>query len=163
MHEVTTLRGTEVLHAKNTSEVCGPPREISLASMATQAWNPSFNVTAAELIDGIITDKGVVEKGADGAFHLGSIFEREKNSGQVSSNGAVAPSSVNGHNAHPCDKAPAWAEVLNMKADKVKPWVEWMADLNKGKIKRVTDETYYFGHWTQFELCNFFAPAHSAL
>ncbi|THH16185.1 hypothetical protein EW146_g4413 [Bondarzewia mesenterica] len=36
-------------------------------------YNPSFDVTPAELISAIVTEKGVAVKGADGKFHLSGI------------------------------------------------------------------------------------------
>ena len=47
--------------------------EISTAAIGTQAWNPAFDVTPAELIDGIVTEIGVLEK-VDGKFHLEEAF-----------------------------------------------------------------------------------------
>ena len=49
---------------------------VSIAALGTQPWNPSFDVTPAELIDGIVTEKGVMEKDAAGCFNLQSIFGR---------------------------------------------------------------------------------------
>ena len=49
---------------------------ISIAALGTQPWNPSFDVTPAQLIDGIVTEKGVMEKDAAGQFDLQSIFNR---------------------------------------------------------------------------------------
>ena len=49
-------------------------RTISIAARNTQAWNPAFDVTPAELIDGVVTEKGVVEKDHDGHFNFESIF-----------------------------------------------------------------------------------------
>jgi methylthioribose-1-phosphate isomerase len=48
-------------------------REISLAAKGTRAWNPAFDVTPHELIDGIVTEVGVVEK-VDGLFDLKGLF-----------------------------------------------------------------------------------------
>ncbi|KAF8502272.1 putative translation initiation factor aIF-2BI/5-methylthioribose-1-phosphate isomerase [Russula emetica] len=36
-------------------------------------YNPSFDVTPAELITGIVTEKGVAVKGSDGKFDLGNV------------------------------------------------------------------------------------------
>lgn len=47
---------------------------ISIAPYGIEVWNPSFDVTPADLIDGVVTEVGVVEKGADGGFHFGAIF-----------------------------------------------------------------------------------------
>ncbi len=43
-------------------------------SIGIEVWNPAFDVTPAELIDGVITEVGVVEK-KDGKFEFGSIFQ----------------------------------------------------------------------------------------
>ena len=49
---------------------------IAIAAQGIDIWNPAFDVTPAELIDGIITEVGVAEKGADGNFNLAELFER---------------------------------------------------------------------------------------
>ncbi|KAH7072993.1 Methylthioribose-1-phosphate isomerase [Paraphoma chrysanthemicola] len=54
----------------------GVVETISIAANGIGVWNPAFDVTPAELIDGIITEVGVVEKDADGLFHLDKVFER---------------------------------------------------------------------------------------
>lgn len=36
-------------------------------------YNPSFDVTPAELITAIVTEKGVAVKGRDGTFDLGGV------------------------------------------------------------------------------------------
>jgi methylthioribose-1-phosphate isomerase len=38
-------------------------------------WNPAFDVTPAELIDGVVTEVGVVER-IDGRFDFCHIFEQ---------------------------------------------------------------------------------------
>ncbi|KAF2168857.1 hypothetical protein M409DRAFT_52858 [Zasmidium cellare ATCC 36951] len=48
---------------------------ISIAAKGIDVWNPSFDVTPAELIDGIITEIGVFEKGANGSFDLTAALE----------------------------------------------------------------------------------------
>ncbi|KAF2280693.1 Methylthioribose-1-phosphate isomerase [Westerdykella ornata] len=50
---------------------------ISIAASGIDVWNPAFDVTPAALIDGIITEVGVVEKDAHGVFHLDEIFKIE--------------------------------------------------------------------------------------
>jgi methylthioribose-1-phosphate isomerase len=47
---------------------------VQIAAPGIDIWNPAFDVTPAELIDGIITEVGVVEKGADGKFDLEAVF-----------------------------------------------------------------------------------------
>jgi methylthioribose-1-phosphate isomerase len=48
---------------------------ISIAANGIGVWNPAFDVTPAELIDGIITEVGVVEKDSNGVFHLEKVFK----------------------------------------------------------------------------------------
>ncbi|KAK4542042.1 S-methyl-5-thioribose-1-phosphate isomerase [Oleoguttula mirabilis] len=48
---------------------------VSIAAKGIDVWNPAFDVTPAELIDGIITEIGVVEKGEDGKFDLTIAME----------------------------------------------------------------------------------------
>lgn len=48
---------------------------VSTAAKGIDVWNPAFDVTPAALIDGIITEIGVVEKGADGRFDLSIAME----------------------------------------------------------------------------------------
>lgn len=48
---------------------------IQLAATGIDVWNPAFDVTPASLIDAIITEKGVVEKGPDGFFHFDELFD----------------------------------------------------------------------------------------
>jgi methylthioribose-1-phosphate isomerase len=50
---------------------------VSIAASGIGVWNPAFDVTPAELIDGIITEVGVMEKDNKGAFHLGKAFEED--------------------------------------------------------------------------------------
>ena len=48
---------------------------VSIAANGINVWNPAFDVTPAELIDGIITEVGVFEKDSEGAFHLEEAFQ----------------------------------------------------------------------------------------
>ncbi|MCJ1282062.1 S-methyl-5-thioribose-1-phosphate isomerase [Xylographa opegraphella] len=50
--------------------------EVSIAAMGTQAWNPGFDVTPADLIDGIVTEVGVFEK-EEGRFDLEKAFAHD--------------------------------------------------------------------------------------
>ena len=47
---------------------------ISTAALGIDVWNPAFDVTPAELIDGVVTECGVVEK-VDGTFDFRPIFD----------------------------------------------------------------------------------------
>lgn len=42
--------------------------KVAIADQRIGVWNPAFDVTPAELIDAIVTEKGVVVKGDDGKF-----------------------------------------------------------------------------------------------
>lgn len=53
----------------------GVVETVVMAASGIDVWNPAFDVTPHELIDGIITEVGVVEKDADGVFHLDEVFK----------------------------------------------------------------------------------------
>jgi methylthioribose-1-phosphate isomerase len=61
---------------------------VSIAAKGIDVWNPAFDVTPAELIGGIITEIGVVEKGGDGKFDLTLAMEAH--------NESVKPTTVGG-------------------------------------------------------------------
>ena len=44
-----------------------------------QVWNPSFDVTPADLITGIITEEGMVSKAASGDFDVPAVARKENN------------------------------------------------------------------------------------
>lgn len=48
---------------------------VSIAAKGINVWNPAFDVTPADLIDGIITEVGVVEKSVKGGFDLTLAME----------------------------------------------------------------------------------------
>lgn len=50
------------------------PEVVSIAAKGIDVWNPAFDITPASLIDGIITEVGVAEKGEDGEFDLAKIM-----------------------------------------------------------------------------------------
>jgi hypothetical protein len=72
------------LHAPARGHACWPvtcrphpaPRAACFGSTRSrgarprQVWNPGFDVTPAELIQGIITERGVIERGPGGAFDV---------------------------------------------------------------------------------------------
>ncbi|GAQ07769.1 methylthioribose-1-phosphate isomerase [Aspergillus lentulus] len=47
---------------------------VHIAAKGINVWNPAFDVTPSTLIDGIITEVGVIEKETDGQFHLERLF-----------------------------------------------------------------------------------------
>ena len=61
---------------------------VSIAAEGIDVWNPAFDVTPADLIDGIVTEIGVVEKGANGEFDLTLAMEAH--------NESVKPTTIGG-------------------------------------------------------------------
>lgn len=47
---------------------------VQIAAPGIEVWNPAFDITPAALIDAIVTEVSVVEKGADGRFRLEAVF-----------------------------------------------------------------------------------------
>ncbi|KAM0425531.1 hypothetical protein ACHAPT_009321 [Fusarium lateritium] len=47
---------------------------VATADQRINVWNPAFDVTPAELIDAVVTEKGAIEKGADGKFDFSQIL-----------------------------------------------------------------------------------------
>ena len=45
-----------------------------------KVWNPSFDVTPADLIAGIITEEGMVPKAADGGFDVPAVAKKQEQS-----------------------------------------------------------------------------------
>lgn len=67
--EVTRIRGPSV----DETGTLGASATISIAADDIDVWNPAFDVTPASLIDGIITETGVVEK-QDSIFDFRPLF-----------------------------------------------------------------------------------------
>ncbi|KAH8731459.1 Methylthioribose-1-phosphate isomerase [Phaeosphaeriaceae sp. PMI808] len=72
--EVTLVKGPR--HDGVTLDL-GVVEMISIAANGISVWNPAFDVTPAGLIDGIITEVGVVEKDDQGVFHLEEVFQKD--------------------------------------------------------------------------------------
>jgi methylthioribose-1-phosphate isomerase len=69
--ELTMVTGPSVRDGVLSSEV----HTVSLAPEGINVWNPAFDVTPAALIDGVITEVGVVEKKTDGAdLDMATVF-----------------------------------------------------------------------------------------
>ena len=115
MQEVTTLKGPQITRASDASLSYGSPVEIGTAAAQTKAWNPSFDVTPAILIDGIITEKGVVERSEDGAFHFDTLFDSGLKARATNINGIT-------------ESETSWQEILEMKADDIPSWDKWLVD-----------------------------------
>ena len=74
--EVTTCKGPSISRSADGSLTIGSDvHEIAIAADLNGAWNPAFDVTCHDLIDCIVTEKGVVEKSEDGEFHFEMLFE----------------------------------------------------------------------------------------
>lgn len=74
--EVTTIKGRPVKRLENGKlKVEGGVQEIAIAADLHGAWNPAFDVTCHNLIDCIVTEKGVVERREDGEFHFEDMFK----------------------------------------------------------------------------------------
>ena len=71
-HEMTMIKGPKF---DGVDLEVDQPHTVSIAAQGIDVWNPAFDVTPAELIDGIITEVGVVEKDSSGAFDLSLAFE----------------------------------------------------------------------------------------
>ncbi|EXJ79275.1 S-methyl-5-thioribose-1-phosphate isomerase [Capronia epimyces CBS 606.96] len=71
--EVTRIKGPKVT-VDGEVQVDEAAQVISIAATGIDVWNPAFDVTPAELIDGVITEVGVVEKTA-GKFDFQPIFQ----------------------------------------------------------------------------------------
>lgn len=54
--------------------------ETSRAPVNMPVWNPAFDVTPAKYITGIVTEKGVIRKGLDGAFDIQGFINLHNNS-----------------------------------------------------------------------------------
>lgn len=71
--EVTKITGPRV-DPSGQVLVDEQPATINVAANAIDVWNPAFDITPAELIDGVVTECGVVEK-KEGQFDFGPIFD----------------------------------------------------------------------------------------
>jgi methylthioribose-1-phosphate isomerase len=71
--EVTSIKGPTVDTMGQISTK--DPYLISIAAAGIEVWNPAFDITPAALIDGIVTEVGVVERGTADSFDFTSIFE----------------------------------------------------------------------------------------
>ncbi|KAJ4370661.1 S-methyl-5-thioribose-1-phosphate isomerase [Neocucurbitaria cava] len=101
--DLTTKSGVDIVieerPGKEVTFVKGPRHDgvnldlgvvetISIAANGINVWNPAFDVAPAELIDGIITEVGVVEKDGAGVFNLKDVFKADGSS--------VKPSTIGG-------------------------------------------------------------------
>ncbi|PNY23294.1 Methylthioribose-1-phosphate isomerase [Tolypocladium capitatum] len=70
--ELTQITGAVI---KADGSVDGSAKvRIATADQRVGVWNPAFDVTPAELIDVVVTEKGAVGKGADGSFDFSKLM-----------------------------------------------------------------------------------------
>ncbi|SLM36940.1 methylthioribose-1-phosphate isomerase [Lasallia pustulata] len=113
--DMNTLSGDEIVVEQRPSievaEITGPRVQgskehravdldhietVGVAAPGIEIWNPAFDVTPAGLIDGIVTEVGVVEKRADGRFRLSDVFDAEVRGGRADGRRKRTPSPSEG-------------------------------------------------------------------
>ena len=82
--EVTMIKG---LRHGAASVDLGQTETVSIAADGINVWNPAFDVTPADLIDGIVTEVGVAEKDSHGNFNLARLFEWSRPNGKPATAG----------------------------------------------------------------------------
>ncbi|KAI1370932.1 methylthioribose-1-phosphate isomerase [Hypoxylon crocopeplum] len=70
--ELTQISGAVV--GKDGKVDVSRTERVATAHQAIHVWNPAFDVTPAELIDAVVTERGVVVKGADGSFDFKGVM-----------------------------------------------------------------------------------------
>lgn len=73
--EMTTIKGPRVEGDKLDLE--NPAVVVNIAADGIGVWNPAFDVTPHDLIDGIVTEVGVMVKGESGEYDLAKIMDPE--------------------------------------------------------------------------------------
>lgn len=71
--ELTQITGALVDAEDGKVDVTRTAR-VAIADQRIGVWNPAFDVTPAELIDAIVTEKGTVEKNAEGKFDFRDVM-----------------------------------------------------------------------------------------
>jgi methylthioribose-1-phosphate isomerase len=71
--EVTRIKGPKI-DTMGHIAADKDPYLISIAAAGVDVWNPAFDITPAALIDGIVTEVGVIEKGGLDSFDFTPIF-----------------------------------------------------------------------------------------
>ncbi|RKP07049.1 hypothetical protein THASP1DRAFT_31140 [Thamnocephalis sphaerospora] len=75
--ELREVRGATVLadgQLARTTDGAPQLQTVRVAADGVQVWNPSFDVTPAALIHGVITERGVVARDANGKINMHAIF-----------------------------------------------------------------------------------------
>ncbi|KAI1773904.1 methylthioribose-1-phosphate isomerase [Hypoxylon cercidicola] len=70
--ELTQISGAVV--GKDGKVDISRTERVATAHQGIDVWNPAFDVTPAELIDAVVTERGVVVKGNDGSFDFKDIM-----------------------------------------------------------------------------------------
>ena len=70
--ELTQISGAVV--GKDGKVDVSRTERVATAHQGISVWNPAFDVTPAELIDAVVTERGVVVKGTDGTFDFKGII-----------------------------------------------------------------------------------------
>ncbi|KAI1074534.1 methylthioribose-1-phosphate isomerase [Whalleya microplaca] len=71
--ELTQITGAVIDHVDGKVDVKRTAR-VAVAHQDIDVWNPAFDVTPAALIDAVVTEQGVVERGADGVFDFKGVM-----------------------------------------------------------------------------------------
>lgn len=71
--ELTQISGALVSTEDGKVDITRTAR-VAIADQRIGVWNPAFDVTPAELIDAIVTERGTVEKNAEGRFDFSAVM-----------------------------------------------------------------------------------------
>lgn len=71
--ELTQITGP-LVGADGKVDLSKPAVRVATADQRIDVWNPAFDVTPHDLVDVIVTEKGAVEKNANGEFDLTVVF-----------------------------------------------------------------------------------------
>lgn len=71
--ELTQITGALVSSEDGKVDVTRTAK-VAIADQRIGVWNPAFDVTPADLIDAIVTEKGTVEKNAEGRFDFKEVM-----------------------------------------------------------------------------------------
>ena len=124
--EMTTMKGLafDSLVKGQGFLVTQSTQEIRIAAENTHAWNPAFDVTPAELIDGIVTEKGVVEKDSDGRFIWANTFGKDDTTAAWTAGEEPSVVDEPSQNNIPVGRI-SWKEALKIDPDRVPSWSDW--------------------------------------
>lgn len=70
--ELTQISGAVV--GKDGKVDVSRTERVATAHQEIDVWNPAFDVTPAELIDAVVTERGVVVKGSNGSFDFKDVM-----------------------------------------------------------------------------------------